>query len=464
MLGCQSGHGSTETRASGYRRALTADSGSKREPSGRWGRLGDVDERRAAGYPFIPTDVVPPIVERAEGCTLVFSGGREVIDAGGGAVAVNIGHGRSEVADAMAAGARRVSYAIPPWVTEDRIALVELLRDRWLPPELSRVGLVSGGSESVDTAIRLAFTHFGALGQPDRWKVIGREVSYHGTTMASLSVSGHRARRQGFEGVLTDHPKMPVADAEALEKIIDLEDPATVAAVIAEPVIGAAAGALVPPDDWWTDVRAICDNHGILLIADEVMTGFGRTGRRFGINHWGVVPDILVGGKGLSGGYAPLGGVYATEKVVEPIAAAGGGLMFFTFSASSGACAAGIAALGILDDEDLVTASETKGETFLARLRALEAHQHVSEVRGLGLMLGVELVADKATGAPYLPDGGMAARVVAEALERGVWVYPAGDGTAPDALLIGPPFTITEEQMDTVVTVVGEAITEVCGD
>jgi len=234
--------------------------------------------------------------------------------------------------------------------------------------------------------------------------------------------------------------------------------------VIAEPVIGAAAGALVPPDEWWTDVRAICDNYGILLIADEVMTGFGRTGRRFGINHWGVVPDILVGGKGLSGGYAPLGGVYATEKVVEPIAAAGGGLMFFTFSASSGACAAGIAALGILDDEDLVTASATKGETFLARLRALEAHQHVSEVRGLGLMLGVELVADKATGVPYLPDGGMAARVVAEALERGVWVYPAGDGTAPDALLIGPPFTITEEQMDTVVTVVGEAITEVCGD
>ena len=138
--------------------------------------------------------------------------------------------------------------------------------------------------------------------------------------------------------------------------------------------------------------------------------------------------------------------------------------MFFTFSASSGACAAGIAALGILDDEDLVTASATKGETFLARLRALEAHQHVSEVRGLGLMLGVELVADKATGAPYLPDGGMAARVVAEALERGVWVYPAGDGTAPDALLIGPPFTITEEEMDTVVGVVGEAITEVCGD
>ena len=196
-----------------------------------------MDEQRAAGYPFIPTDIVPPIVERAERCTLVISGGRQVIDAGGGAVAVNIAHGRAEVADAMAAGAQRVAYAIPPWVTEDRMTLVELLRDRWLPPELSRVGLVSGGSESVDTAIRLTATHFSALGQSNRWKIIGREVSYHGTTMASLSASGHTARRQGFEQVLTDHPKMPIADAEALEKIVDAEDPATVAAVIAEPVI-----------------------------------------------------------------------------------------------------------------------------------------------------------------------------------------------------------------------------------
>ena len=423
-----------------------------------------MDEQRAAGYPFIPTDIVPPIVERADGCTLVFSGGREVIDAGGGAVAVNVGHGRSEVADAMAAGAQRVAYAIPPWVTEDRMTLVELLRDRWLPPELSRVGLVSGSSESVDTAIRLTATHFSALGQSNRWKIIGREVSYHGTTMASLSASGHTARRQGFEQVLTDHPKMPIADTEALEKIIDAEDPATVAAVIAEPVIGAAAGAVVPPDDWWPDVRTICDKHGILLIADEVMTGFGRTGRRFGINHCGVVPDIMVGGKGLSGGYAPLGGVYTTDRVVEPIAAANRGLMFFTFSASPGACAAGIAALNVLDDENLVAASATKGETFLTLLKTLEIHPHVREVRGLGLMLGVELVSDKETGTPYLPDQAMAAQVVAEALERGVWVYPAGDGNAPDALLIGPPFTITEAEMNTVVAVIGEAITAVCGD
>jgi adenosylmethionine-8-amino-7-oxononanoate aminotransferase len=283
-------------------------------------------------------------------------------------------------------------------------------------------------------------------------------------TLASLAVGGHSSRRSGFEHVLMDFPKMPVADAEGLEKVIESEGPDTIAAVIAEPVIGASAGALLPPDDWWPDVRAICDTHDILLIADEVMTGFGRTGRKFGVDHWGVVPDIMVGGKGLSGGYAPLGGVYASDEVVAPIAAVGGGMMFYTYSAHSAACAAGIAALTILEEEDLVAASATKGEDFLRRLRPLEGHPHVREVRGLGLMIGIELVRDKADGEPYGPTDGMAGQVVAEALRRGVWVYPAGDGSVPDALLIGPPFTITGAEMDTVVAVLGEAISAVCGD
>ena len=165
-----------------------------------------IDDRRAAAFTFMPTTEAPPVVERAEGCTLFFSGGREIIDAGGGAVAVNIGHGRAEVAEAVAHATQRVSYVIPPWVTEERIALLEMLRERWLPPGLDRVGLVSGGSESVDSAIRLAINHFVSKGQPERWKVIGRETSYHGVTLASLAVGGHTSRRSGFEHVLTDHP------------------------------------------------------------------------------------------------------------------------------------------------------------------------------------------------------------------------------------------------------------------
>ena len=423
-----------------------------------------MEDHRAASFSFIPSAEAPPVVERAEGCTLYFDDGREVIDAGGGAVAVNIGHGRAEVAAAVAHATQRVSYVIPPWVTEERIALVETLRERWLPPELSQVALVSGGSESVDSAIRLAISHHTSAGRPERWKVIGRETSYHGTTMTTLAAGGHRSRRSGFDHILTDFPKMPVADAEGLEKVIESEDPATIAAVIAEPVVGAAAGAVLPPDDWWPDVREICDAHGILLIADEVMTGFGRTGRKFGIDHWGVVPDIMVGGKGLSGGYAPLGGVFASEKVVAPIAEAGSGMMFFTFSAHSAACAAGVATLKILEDEDLVSASATKGAEFLALLSILGEHPHVSDVRGLGLMIGIELVEDKELGRTYSPTTGMAGQVVGEALRRGVWVYPAGDGNAPDALLVGPPFTITTAEMETTVKVVGEAISAVCGD
>ena len=415
-----------------------------------------VADQRIASYPFVPQAGIQPVVERAEGCILHFADGREILDAGGGAIAVNIGHGRAEVADAMAAAARRVSYVLPTWATEERLALVDLLRDRWLPPALTRVGFTSGGSESTDTAVRLAHAHFAALDQPQRHKVIGREASYHGLTMTALSVSGHRSRRATFEHVLADHPKMPMDDAEGLEKVLWNEGPETVAAIIAEPVVGASAGALIPSDDWWSDVRDLCDQHGILLIADEVMTGFGRTGRRFGLDHWGVVPDIMVGGKGLSGGYAALGGVFATDEVVAPIAARGEGLMFFTFAGNSAACAAGIAALTILEDEDLVVASATRGADLLERLRPLEAHPAVREVRGLGLMVGVEL---EAVG----PDGRPAGPVVVEALDRGVWVYPAGDGNVADAILLGPPFTITDAEMDRLVRVLTESITAVCG-
>ena len=421
-----------------------------------------IDDKRAASYAFIPSTAVPPVVDRAEGCTLFMADGSEVLDAGGGAIAVNIGHGRSVVADAVADATRRVSSWVPAGGTEERVALVEMLRDRWLPPALIRVGFTSGGSESVDTAIRLAITHFTSAGQPERHKIIGRDASYHGVTLASLAVGGHRARRSGFEQVLADHPRMPNFDAEGLTRVIETEGPETVAAVIAEPVIGATAGTLIPPDDWWADVRSICDDHGILLIADEVMTGFGRTGRKFGVDHWDVVPDIMVGGKGLSGGYAPLGGVFATDEVVAPIAEAGRGLMFFTYSAHSAACAAGIAALTILEDENLVAASAAKGADFLERLRPLESHPNVREVRGLGLMLGIELAADADSDADA-GGPGLGARVVAEAMKRGVWVYPAGDGHVPDALLIGPPFTITDAEMDRVVTVVDESINAVCG-
>ena len=413
----------------------------------------DVDERRALSYPFIPTDTKPVVVERAEGSRLYLDDGRSIIDAGGGAIVVNVGHGRTEVADAIAAATREATYVLPPWVTEERVALLEKLRSSWLPEALTQAVFVSGGSESVDSAIRLARSHHNALGRSDRWKVIGREVSYHGVTVTSLAAGGHAARRRGFEPLLQAFPKAPIDDAEGLAKVIEQEDPDTVAAFIAEPVIGSAAGAYVPPDSYWPAVREVCDRYDVLLIADEVMTGFGRTGEKFGVNHWNVVPDILVGGKGLAGGYAPMGAIFASREVVDPIAAAGDIFMFFTFAAHSGACAAANAVLDIIEREDLVTRCVEQGAKLRQRLSVLDDHPHVLEVRGLGLMLGIEIVADRETGDPFPADAGVAQAVAAEGMKRGAWLYPCGSGPMQDAILLGPPFVITDDEIDEVVDV-----------
>jgi adenosylmethionine-8-amino-7-oxononanoate aminotransferase len=411
-------------------------------------------------YAFVPGTSPDMVISRTEGVHLVLADGRRILDAGGGAIVTNIGHGRAEVADAMAAAVRQVDYVIPPWVTETRLRLAERVRDRWLPEGITQTMFVAGGSESVDSALRLARHHHWAAGRTDRWKVVGRTPSYHGTTLATLAAGDHGPRRAGFDQLLLDLPKVPWDDADALAKVIEAEDPETVAAVIAEPVIGAAGGCLVSPDDWWPAAREICDRHGILLIADEVMTGFGRLGHRFGVEHFGVRPDIITGGKGLGGGYAPIGGVFATPEVVAPLAARGEPLMFFTFSAHEGAMAAAEAVLDIIEREDLVARAALMGDLLRARLEAeLGDHPNVSDVRGLGLMQGVELVADRAKGEPFPVKVGFARQVVAEGLARGVWFYPAGTGhPVSDAVMFGPPFTITEEHVDEMVSVLKEAI------
>jgi adenosylmethionine-8-amino-7-oxononanoate aminotransferase len=389
----------------------------------------------------MPTTEAPPVVERAEGCTLFFSGGREVIDAGGGAVAVNIGHGRAEVAEAVAHATQRVSYVIPPWVTEERIALVEMLRERWLPPGLDRVGLVSGGSESVDSAIRLAINHFVSKGQPERWKVIGRETSYHGVTLASLAVGGHTSRRSGFEHVLTDHPKMPVADAEGLEKVIESEGADTIAAVIAEPVIGASAGAVLPPDDWWPDVRAICDTHGILLIFDEVICGFGRTGEWFGAQTFGVTPDLITFAKGVTSGYLPLSGVILSRSVCEELEEPGFLLRTgYTYSGHQASCAAGIANLEIMEREGLDQRANHVGERFQEGLRALQADGLIESWRGMGAVYAAEL------GRDSIP-------VRNEILANGVIVRPIGT-----CLAICPPLVITDDEVGRVIDTMAAAL------
>lgn len=411
---------------------------------------------RSANFPFLPGPVQATITGGA-GSYLHAADGRRILDAGGGAIVTNIGHGRPEAAEAAVSAMQGAAYVVPLWATEHRIKLVEHLQDGWLPPGMSRCLFVSGGSESVDSAIRIARQHHVAKGELDRWKVIGREISYHGATLATLAASNHDRRRATLEPMMADQPKADFFDADAVRKLVETEDPSTIAALVVEPVSGASGGALVPPDDYLPGLRSICNDHGILLICDEVMTGFGRTGAKFGVDHVGVVPDLLVGGKGLGGGYVPIGGVFATEQVTEPIAEAELTVMYFTFSGSDVVCAVADRVLTIMEDEDLVTRAATMGDKLATLLAdAFSDHQNVSDVRGRGLMQGVELVRDRETGAHF--DGALAPQVISEALDRDCWIYPAGCAGVPDALLFGPPFTVSEQELETIVGIAVESV------
>ena len=425
-----------------------------------------MDAERARRLAFVARPGSTPLrIARAEGAWLYTEEGQAILDASGGAIVANVGHGRREVAEAYAREVERASYLLPPFATESRLRLVERLVQRWLPAGLTRVAFTSGGSESVDAALRVVRAHHLAAGRPGRWKVIGRDLSYHGTTLATLAVGGHTKRRAGFEPWLPELPKAPacycwrcpfgktypscgVQCADEVEAAILRAGPDTVAAVIAEPIGGSTAGALVPPDEYWPRLAEICRRHGVLLIADEVMTGFGRTGKKFGVDHWGVTPDLLIGGKGLTGGYAPMGAVFAREEVVAPIAAAGQELMFFTYSAHPASCAAADRVLQILEREALVARAATMGEKLGKRLSRLLAHPNVGDVRGRGLLWAVELVADKPTREPFAASAKLTEKVVAAGIAEGVFVYPGGVDPARDVITLGPPFTITEPEIE----------------
>jgi adenosylmethionine-8-amino-7-oxononanoate aminotransferase len=435
-----------------------------------------MDPERARQYPFLPGLGAGLPVARTEGAWLILPDGRRILDAAGGAIVASIGHGNEEVAAAAARALTEASYVVPPFVTEHRVRLVERLRASWLPAGIERCALASGGSEAIDLALRIVRQHFVSKGEPARWKVIGRELSYHGTTLSGLDVGGHVKRRKGMEPWLHDLPKAPacyplrcalcrgaeactLACADALEEAIVRAGPDTVAAFVFEPVVGSTAGALVSAPGYLARIGEICRRHGILTIADEVMSGFGRTGARFGVDHDGFVPDLLVGGKGLAAGYAPIVGVFARESVAAPIAARGDEVMFYTYAAHPAACAVADKVLEIVERDGLVARAARMGALLRERLgAALRGHPHVAEIRGRGLLQAVELVEDRATLAPFRPEDRMTATVVAAGLANGVFFYPGGAGAAQDVILLGPPFTVSEAELDLLVTALVKSI------
>ena len=427
-----------------------------------------------SNYPFVP-GWTPPTVIRGEGAYLVMADGSRILDAAGGAIVTNIGHGRSEVAAAVAEATEHEGYVVPPWLTPSRLRLTERLVADWLPPHLSRIHLTCGGSEGVESAMKIAIQHFAALGRPEKYKIVGRSISYHGTTLGTTALGGHAARKRGLEHVLQSYPSTPTPYPlrcpandpagyylDAFEATVEAEGPDTIAAFVGEPIVGASGGALVPPEGYWPGIRKICDRHDILLIADEVMTGFGRTGRTFGYQHWPCAPDILVAGKGMAGGYAPLTGIFATEAVAAPIAETDIDVMFHTFAAHPAACAAGDKVLDIMARENLVERAATMGEKLMAALTdALGDHPHVAEIRGRGLLQGVELVADRDTLECFPLEDNVTTRLVGACLKRGVFIYGGGTGVVRDVMVIGPPFIIDDNDIDRIVTALAGAIDEV---
>ncbi|MFP6817282.1 MAG: aminotransferase class III-fold pyridoxal phosphate-dependent enzyme [Pseudomonadales bacterium] len=415
-------------------------------------------------------------IERASGVHLYTAAGDEILDAAGGAIVANIGHGRQRVVDKVAEATLNYTYVVPPWITPSRRALVDALEADWLPAELSRIHITSGGSEAVESALKLALQYHAARGETSRSQIISRSVSYHGTTVATTAISGHPARKKGLEHALAQYPSVatpyplrcelgshhPDAGryyADLVRETILSAGPETVAGFLAEPISGSSGGAIVPPADYWPRVRKICDEFDVLLILDEVMTGFGRTGLPFGYQHWSITPDILVSGKGLAGGYAPLGGVFATEAIGSAIETAGMNVMFHTFGAHPAACAAGAEVLNIIVEERLIERAARMGTLLHDRLVEVFAeHPHVAEVRGEGLLQAIEVVADRDTLLQFPIADNITSRIVAKGLENGVFYYGGGTGEVRDIICMGPPFIVDESHIAIIADVLLESV------
>ncbi|MGD9906603.1 MAG: aspartate aminotransferase family protein [Vicinamibacterales bacterium] len=416
---------------------------------------------------------------KGEGAWITDATGRRYLDGLSGLWNVNIGHGRRELADAaqrqMATLAFHSAYA--GGTNEPAIALAERL-SAIAYPSINTFFFTSGGAESSETSFKTARFYWKALGKPDKVKVISRHRAYHGLTLAAMSATGlpvfwpmFEPRVPGFLHIDAPDPyrfvnpdpsvSLGVAMANRLEEAIRREGPETVAAFIAEPVQG-AGGVIVPPPDYFARIREICDQYEVLLIADDVITGFGRTGRWFGLEHYGIEPDIMQFAKGITSGYIPLGGIGVSDRVRDVMNGVPAGKRWmhaFTYSAHPTCCAVALANLDVFEREQLVARAGRAGARLLAGLRELEALDGVGHVRGLGLMAAVEVVADKATRQLHAPELGVTARLTEAMLARGLYTR-----VVLDCICIAPPLITSDEDIDHLVGVVRESIAAVLAD
>jgi adenosylmethionine-8-amino-7-oxononanoate aminotransferase len=415
-----------------------------------------------------------PIAVAGEGVYLIDADGRRYLDASGGAAVSCLGHGHPDVIAAMHAQIDRIAYAHTSFFTTE---VAEQLADHLIeraPAGMSHAYFVSGGSEAIEAALKMARQYFVEIGQPQRAHFIARRQSYHGNTLGALSVGGNAWRRRQFAPLLI--PVTHVSPCYAYRDQRDDETPSqygqrlvaelaeaierlggeNVIAFVAETVVGATGGAVPPVPGYLTGVRRLCDLHGILLILDEVMCGMGRTGTLHACEQEGVVPDLLTIAKGLGGGYQPIGAVLAQRHIVEAFTRGSG--MFHhghTYLGHAVACAAALAVQQVVERDDLLTTVQRQGHGLARRLRdALGSHPHVGDIRGRGLFWAIEFVRDRATKAPFDPDLKLHASVRREAMARGLMVYPMGgtiDGRLGDHVLLAPPFIVSDGELDAIV-------------
>lgn len=427
-----------------------------------------------------------PRVAHASGCYITDSSGKQYIDGSGGPAVFSLGHAHPEVNEAIEAQLARIAHAYRYCFTSDALERLTGLMQRQAGPGFEHIVFVSGGSEAMESALKIAMQYHWTVGEPSRKRFIARSRSYHGNTLGALAVSDFSQRREPFEGALgpcsfvsaANGYRIPDGIAESglsdylaaeLEQEILRLGPETVAAFVIEPVVGAAGGVVPAPDGYAAQIRDVCDKHGVLLIADEVMCGAGRCGTWRALEYDGVKPDIMTMAKALGGGYVPLGATIYSARIGAPIFAnSGGPNTGHTFTGHTLACAAASQVQEIVIRDKLVERVRIDGEKFQANLKdRLGDLQAVGDIRGRGFFVGIELVADQKTKQPFDPELMMFDRIRKRAMEAGLICYPVGgtlDGRQGDVAILAPPYIATDNELDEIVDKFDRALRRVLDD
>ena len=414
-----------------------------------------------------------PKIVRGEGCWLIDERGKRYLDAVGGAYVANLGHANAEIAEAMAQQGRQFGYLSGTMFTHGPVEELAAEMESTLPGDLSKLYFLCSGSEAVEAALKLARQYWIERGKPSKNRIIALAPGYHGSTLLALSASAREAYKAMFRPWLVDvhaipasYPyrcecggqgaNCPVCSGNVLEEAITRLGADQVAAFIAEPVGGSSTGGSTPRPEYFRRVREICDRHNVLFIADEVLVGVGRTGTWWATEPYGVAPDIMTFGKGISGGYAALSGIAAPNRIVDAIANGSGNFMHAqTFSHHPVACAAGVATMRYLKQHAMVDRCARMGRVLHQRLAPLTDLPHVGDVRGRGLLAGIEFVEDKGSRAPFPRSAKFAESFAEAALDAGLTVWPNvghADGTNGDLVMVAPPFIIEEHEIDEIVS------------